>query len=394
MSVGRFEPRHPTPEAFRLLAHRLPAQRATVGHRIHSVLPAERVASPSRLIMNTVEHERRVATWAPAPGRPQNSLSRRLLDNYRTAWPLFAFPLLYVVGATIGRLADTGFLSRSFPWVMGGLVVALGAHKLWEFVRSRRPAAAKEFADITPRLTVTMQLYVVKFIYGEDRGEIALVEDWMIFEGERTCFSLGPHDVAYPREREKMRGCPVVAMTLRDLPADVHLVLITNDPHRSAQGFLSIWASGRVRHPSTSVLPPMEPMAGWKVTGGYSNSASDRVARHLSAFVPILYLPFAVAYYVFAPMSLGLRILAVLGVSIAFLAPYLWWHWVARRQALASLERARRGLKAFDTPNEELLEIRLGRLALAESPGDSIRNIPLQAERVAQRDEGTPDRLT
>lgn len=290
-----------------------------------------------------------MAVWSPGAATSFRSPWERLIDFYRpTAWVfLTAFAPALGIWCVYAH-ASWKALPEILAWAAGvGAGMATYAAIRFAFLMRRNSdPSLSDTHDPLPGTRVRVQLFTGPYLYGEDRGELTLVDDWLIFEGERTGFSLAPHDIEWPRRRPKTLNRHAVDFRLRGIPAFVRVKIVAEDPYTDPEGTLSAWLGHAVRVPSTSVLPPLEPMP--VSVGGH---VVDLSARQFGLSIATLVLATAVMVLCGSSSSLGGRIVFSGGFSLCVFLPMGAQEFVGRRQALQALETARRQLPTDDPPS-------------------------------------------
>lgn len=252
-----------------------------------------------------------------------------ILVGILTVAPIYLVPLVTVPNLVL----YLALAAQGLAWVVFICAVSPARY-------AAAPRLASELSDLpgSPRMDVTVQLFVNRTPYGEDLGEMMVVEDWLIFEGERTRFSLGPHDVVELRRRAHVWNRPAIDLRLAGLGADVRVKIISVDPHRNPGEMLASWAAGEVRHSAISVLPPLTPMKDWRTylrPPDKSDDVGPASCLMFAASIVAAYLALTVSRP--DPRTVLYAIPAVTAVCFSWVLTDLP---VTRRKAAALLKRA------------------------------------------------------
>ena len=217
--------------------------------------------------MNSVQHERRVAIWSPARSRPSPAMS--LADYCRTVRPgLLACIALAVIAVAVLMIVGPGAFAFSAILAVPAGFLACIVYAYMFAAPSPEPPELPDPTSATPRLATKLQLSCAGYVYGSDSGDLVLVGDWLIFEGDCTSFSIAAHDITAVRRRAAVRDCPAVDFKLEGLQAAVRVKLISSDPRWDPGGFLDALPSKEFPYPTISVFPPLQPMPGGRRSWG------------------------------------------------------------------------------------------------------------------------------
>jgi hypothetical protein len=270
-----------------------------------------------------MQNERRIATWRTS-SVPTRSISQELAAGafLRAKLAVLAFLGLLILGLLVGAFPSLESFRQTCEWAAApaGICVLFAAASELTCGGYDDLLPVHDYGDALPRMNVVIHFEVDGHVYGRDRGELTLVEDWLVFEGERTNFSLAANDLTEPASKQQDRGRRQISLGLRGTTAKICMTIIAEGPPRDPSDFLSSFLSRMTDYPGISVLPPLESMPNcWR-------------ARFLRGLGPPGSLALLVSISLFAN-----AVLIELVLACATLAAFGLYFEASRRRALRRL---------------------------------------------------------